>query len=205
VARAVEGAAALAGGRLDLAEGPLREAAAALSTTTAALAQAFALERLAALLDASGRHDEAQRVLGEGVLAAERAGLRWHGLTRLYTALARNRLAAGATHAAADAGREASESATRHGPCVTCHAALRPVALRLALLDGRADAAEAEVRALEALAVQHPAAGLAARARLARARWLTAAAPPRSVEARAAEAEARRLLDAAGAQPVDFS
>jgi tetratricopeptide (TPR) repeat protein len=203
VARAVEGAAALAGGRVDLAEEPLREAAAALPGTSAALAAAFALERLGALLGARGRHDEALAALGEGLLAAERAGLRWHALARLHAAIAANRLAAGAVHAAEDAAREASESLARHGPCVTCLAALHPVAARVALAGGRPEAALAEVQALEALAAAHRSRGLAARAAWARARWLAAAGPGRADEARRAEAEARRASTDAGAPPLD--
>jgi tetratricopeptide (TPR) repeat protein len=203
VARAVEGAAALAGGRIDLAEEPLREAAAALLGTSAALAAALALERLGALLGARGRHDEALAALGEGLLAAERAGLRWHALARLHAAIAANRLAAGAVHAAEDAARESSESLARHGPCVTCLAALHPVAARVALAGGRPEAALAEVQALEALAAVHRSRGLAARAAWARARWLAAAGPGRADEARRAEAEARRASTDAGAPPLD--
>jgi DNA-binding SARP family transcriptional activator/tetratricopeptide (TPR) repeat protein len=203
VARAVEGAAALAGGRTDLAEEPLREAVAALQGTSAALAAAFARERLGALLGARGRHDEALAALGEGLLAAERAGLRWHALTRLHAAIAASRLAAGAVHAAEDAAREASESMARHGPCVTCLAGLHPVAARVALAGGRPEAAEAEVRALEALAAAHPAPGLAARAAWARACSLAAAGPGRADEARRAEARARGASTDAGAPPLD--
>src|SRR5262245_1753350 len=60
----------------------------------AASGEALACQRLGVLQTAGGRLDEALAVLEEGVVAAERALMRAHCLTRLYAAMARNRLAA---------------------------------------------------------------------------------------------------------------
>ena len=126
VARAAEGAALLAEGTLDLAEPALLEASAALAEHRHAQGEAFALERLGTLLAAQGKLDEGLSVLRDGLLAAERAPLRWHALTRVHAAVALNRRQAGALRAAEDAAREASEAAAHHGDCLACHALLEP-------------------------------------------------------------------------------
>jgi DNA-binding SARP family transcriptional activator len=191
-----EGTVALAAGHLEAAELALQGARAAFAAQGIALGEALCLERLGTLLTLSGRTAEAAALLSQGVVVAERAGLRRHALTRLHAAEIRNRLAAGLVGAADDAAREASESAARHGECVACDAAFRPEAVRVHLASGRADDAEAEVAALEDIARERKRRGLAAVARLARARVL--AARGRVDEALVALAQARAGFLAGG-------
>ena len=191
-----EGTVALAAGHLEAAELALQGARAAFAAQGIALGEALCLERLGTLLTLSGRTAEAAALLSQGVVVAERAGLRRHALTRLHAAEIRNRLAAGLVGAADDAAREASESAARHGECVACDAAFRPEAVRVHLASGRADDAEAEVAALEDIARERKRRGLAAVARLARARVL--AARGRGDEALVAQAQARAGILAGG-------
>jgi len=124
VARAVEGASLLATSQPDLAEPALRDAAAALAGLGHSQGETFALERLGTLLSSTGRLDEGLTVLRDGLLAAEQAPLRWHGLTRIHAAIAENRRLAGSLRAAEDARREASVAAAHHGGCLTCLALL---------------------------------------------------------------------------------
>jgi DNA-binding SARP family transcriptional activator/tetratricopeptide (TPR) repeat protein len=195
-ARAGEGAAALAAGDLDLAEDALREALGAHRAAGSALGEALALERLASLLTARGRLGEGLDAVDEGIVAAERGVLRRHALVRLHATEARNRLAAGALHAAEDAIREASETAARHGDCVACDASFRPEAVRVLLLRGRVAEAAAEAAQLEEIARTRGGAALAGVARLARARVLAAEGQP--ARALLALGEARAALLAAG-------
>jgi DNA-binding SARP family transcriptional activator len=168
------GAAALAGADLELAEGAFRAALQGHREAGSALGEALSLERLAALLTARGRLAEALDAVDEGIVVAERAVLREHALLRLHTTAARNRLAAGALHAAEDAIRQASEVAARHGSCVACDAAFRPETVRVLLARGRPDDAEREAVELDAIAARHGCPVLGARAVLARARVLAA-------------------------------
>jgi tetratricopeptide (TPR) repeat protein len=170
-----QGTLALAAGRLDAAEATLRQALALQREAGSALGEALALERLGIGLGLRGRLDEALELLGDGVVAAERAMLRRHALVRLHAAEARNRLAAGATFAAEQALQAASEAAARHGDCVACDVVLRSEALRVALARGRPADAEAEAAALEQRAARRSGRGLAACARAARGRVLAAA------------------------------
>ncbi len=174
VARAVEGALALEGGRFAAAETALRQAAALAGEAGFALGETFALERLGVVLTARGRFDEGLDVLGTGLLAAERASLRRHALTRVHVALARNRLAAGSVYAAEDFARESSETAARQGECAVCDALVRPELVRVALKRGKLDEAEREATDFEALAARRSSRSLAPLARLARGRVLAA-------------------------------
>jgi hypothetical protein len=196
VGRAGEGVAALAAGQLDLAEAALGDALAGHRAAGSALGEALALERLASLLTLRGRLDEALAAVDEGIVAAERATLRRHALTRLHATEARNRLAAGALQAAEVAVREASEAAARHGDCVVCDAAFRPEAVRVLLARGRLAEAAAEAAQLEEIARQRGGRGLYAVARATRARVL--AAEGRTGEALSALASARAAFLAAG-------
>ncbi|GAO03795.1 hypothetical protein PSR1_02681 [Anaeromyxobacter sp. PSR-1] len=108
----------------------------------------------------------------------------------------RHRLASGLTAAAEDALHEASETAARHGDCLACDAAFRPEAVRVALARGRIPDADLEVLSLEEIARQRGGRGLAAVARLARARVL--AGQGRTGDARAALAQARAAFLAGG-------
>jgi DNA-binding SARP family transcriptional activator len=173
-ARAGEGAAALAAGRLDLAEDALRDALAGHRASGSALGEALGLERLAALLTVRGRLDEGLAAVDEGIVVAERSSLRRHALTRLHATEARNRLAAGALHPAEEAVREASETAARHGECVSCDAYFRPEAVRVLLARGRLDEAHQEVVLLEEVARERGGTVLRAIARASRARVLAA-------------------------------
>jgi DNA-binding SARP family transcriptional activator len=195
-ARTGDAAAALAAGQLDLAEAALREALAGHRAAGAALGEALALERLAALLAMRGRLDDALDAVDEGVVVAERASLRRHALTRLHATEARIRLAAGALRAAEDAVREASETAARHGECVACDAAFRPEAVRVLLARGRVDEAHVEATQLEEIARARGGALLDALALASRARVL--AAQGRRDDALALLARARAALADAG-------
>jgi hypothetical protein len=180
-----EGAAALATGDLVAAEVALREAVREHRAAGSALGEALALEKLAGLLITRGQLAEARDAIDEGIVAAERGPLRRHALVRLHAAAARSRLAAGALYAAEDAVRVASETASRHGECIPCDAALRPEAVRVLLLRGRIAAADEEASQLQAIARARGGAALAALAEVARARVLAAQGRP---------AEAAQLL-----------
>jgi DNA-binding SARP family transcriptional activator/tetratricopeptide (TPR) repeat protein len=197
VAVTIGGAIAARAGRLDAAEDALREAVRLQRELGSALGEAIATDALARLLTARGRPEEAMALLGEGALVAERSRLRRHTLTRLQTALAQNRLAAGAIYAAEDAVRQASEILARHGECLVCHALFRPVAIRVALLRGRLREAEREADDLDALAARRGGRGLAAVAREARGRVL--AGLGRAADAATALVEAADAHDARGA------
>jgi DNA-binding SARP family transcriptional activator len=173
-----EGSAALLAGDLVAAEVALREALREHRAAGAALGEALALEKLAGLLTAVGRIAEASDAIDEGIVAAERGTLRRHALVRLHAAAARNRLAAGALYAAEDAVRVASETASRHGECVPCDAALRPEAVRVLLLRGKIAAADEEAAQLLAIARARGGATLTALADVARARVLAAQGRP---------------------------
>jgi tetratricopeptide (TPR) repeat protein len=190
------GTAALAAGRLDVAEASVREALDLFRRTGSALGEALALERLGTILTVRGRLEPGLDAIAAGVVTAERGLLRRHALTRLHAAEARNRLAAGALYAAEDAAREASASAALHGECVACDAAFRPEVIRVALARGRIGEAETEAAQLEEIARRQGGRGLGALARLSRARVL--AAQGRATEALAALGEARSALVAAG-------
>src|SRR5262245_11336562 len=82
-------------GRWSQAEAKLEQAIAQYRAIGAASGEALWLQRLASVFTARGRLDDAHRLLEESLLAAERAMLRSHCLTRAYATLARNRLAAG--------------------------------------------------------------------------------------------------------------
>jgi DNA-binding SARP family transcriptional activator len=196
-ARAVEGALSFAAGRLDVAEAELREARVLFQRGGSAFGEAFALDRLGAVLTARGGLEQGMAVLGEGVLVAERASLRRHALCRLHATLARNRLAAGALYAAEDALREASELVARHGECAVCHALFRPELAEVALARGRLGEAAAEAAELEGLATRRGGRALAALARRARGRVL--AAEGRHAEAAAALREASAAFEQLGA------
>ncbi|HEY6100506.1 MAG TPA: transcriptional regulator, partial [Anaeromyxobacter sp.] len=202
VARFGEGAAALALGRLDAAEAALRDALRGHRAAGFALGEALALERLAALFTVSGRGDEALELIDDGLVVAERATLRLHALTRLHATEARNRLAAGALYAAEDAWREASETAARHGECVSCDAAFRPEAVRVLLTRGRVADAEREAAQLEGIAARRggrvlEAVAATARARLGIALGDRGAALAALAGARVAFADAGQRMEAA--------
>jgi len=167
-----EGIAALAASQLEAAELLLREAQRRFGGANSATGEALTRLRLATLYIVLGRLEEADRLLGEAVLLAERGLLRRHLITRIHAAEVRQRLATGRPGEAEAAAREASESAARHGECVICDAAFRPEVIRTALAFGRLEEAELEARALEDIARQRGGRGLLALARFSRARVL---------------------------------
>jgi DNA-binding SARP family transcriptional activator len=170
VGRTGEGLAALAAGRVDAAEPLLREAVALHREAGSALGEALALERLGAALVARGALPEALEALGDGVVAAERGGLRRHAVIRLHASLARAWLAAGDATAAEATSREAAEGMEEHGDCLVCEAALRPELVRVALARGRRGPAAEEAAALSQLAERRGGPFLRGVAALARAR-----------------------------------
>ena len=101
-------------------------------------------QRLALLETAEGRSEAARRRLDAAIERAERsssAQVRHHSRTRLYAALARNRLQAGDVDAAAEAVRSAHAVRRDVGACLTCDALLHPVSVPVALAGGRLDVA----------------------------------------------------------------
>src|SRR5712692_1727660 len=109
-------------GRWAEAEAALREAVGLYREIGAASGESLSLQRLGVLLTARGRLDQALASLEEGTLAAERAILRSHCLTRVHASTVRNRLAAGDLDAAQRSLAEGRATASRHGNCLTCNA-----------------------------------------------------------------------------------
>lgn len=150
--RCFAGALRFQSGRWDQAERDLREAIDLYRQVGGASGESLSLQRLGVLLTARGDLDEALTVLDEGTVAAERATMRSHCLTRLYASMARNRLAAGDHESAVLYMREGASAAERHGHCVTCNALLLPEAVRVALIEGDATAAANHVAELDRVA-----------------------------------------------------
>ncbi len=145
VCQSVNGALDYQVGRWPEAEAALRASIQLNRQLGAASGEAVASQRLGDLLTVQGRLEEGCAVLEEGALAAERAHLRSHCQTRIYAALARNRLAAGDLAAADQSlalGLTASEA---HGHCGTCESLLLPVAVSLRV--AQRDLVSAEVLA----------------------------------------------------------
>jgi len=127
--RCFDGALEFQAGNWDAAEASLRESIRLHREIGAASGEALACQRLGVLLTARDRLDEGKAIMEEGLIAAERALLRAHCLTRLYAALARNRLSAGDLPAADDALMQGLAMSERHGHCTTCDALLLPAAI----------------------------------------------------------------------------
>jgi len=127
--RCFDGALEFQAGHWAAAEAALRESIRLHREIGAASGEALACQRLGVLLTAQGQLDEAKSILEEGLIAAERALLRAHCLTRIYAALARNRLAAGDLADADDALTQGLAMSERHGHCTTCDALLLPAAV----------------------------------------------------------------------------
>jgi tetratricopeptide (TPR) repeat protein len=137
------------------AETALRESIQLYREIGAASGEALACQRLGVLQTACGQLAEGLATLDEGVLAAEHALMRAHCLTRLYAAMARNRLAAGdvkAARQALDLGLAMSE---RHGHCTTCDALLLPAAVSVQVAVGDFLAAEYYCQQLDEAAGQY--------------------------------------------------
>src|SRR5262245_14531846 len=134
----------------------------------AASGEALACQRLGVLQTARGQLDDGQATLEEGVVAAERALMRAHCLTRLYAAMARNRLAAHDVPAADQALALGLAMSERHGHCTTCDALLLPAAVSVRVAQGDLAAAETFCRQLDAAADQYASRMWVAMARQAR-------------------------------------
>lgn len=161
-------------GRWEAADVALREAIDLYRKIGAASGEALSLQRLGVLETARGCLDEAMTSFDEGVLAAERAIMRSHCLTRLYASIARNRLAAGDIATAEQYLQQGERTVRRHGCCLTCNALLLPEAVRVALALDRFEEAEAHVRQLEETTRRFSSPGWIAMARQARGRVLAA-------------------------------
>lgn len=138
--------------------------------------------RLAMVETATGRLEAAAQRLGGALEAALESGnpmVLEHSPTRLLTALAANRLAAGDVEGATEAlergfEAQAEVAAQGFGECVTCDVLLYPVAVRVRLARGELPEAEAACRRIEEsttwfhsrvwIATAHEARGLLARA-----------------------------------------
>lgn len=109
----------------------------------AGFGEALAGQRLGVLLTAQGQLEEGLSVLQAGVAAAERSKMRSHALTRLYAAMAHNRLLAGDLAAAGQALTVGLSTSRDHGHCGTCESLLLPVAVSIRIAQGDLAAAEA--------------------------------------------------------------
>lgn len=142
VCQSVNGALDYQVGRWSEAEAALRASLQLNRQLGTSSGEAIASQRLGDLLTVRGRLEESRSVLEEGVMAAERAHMRSHCQTRIYAALARNRLAARDLTAADQSlalGLTASEG---HGHCGTCESLLLPVAVSIRVAQGNLTSAE---------------------------------------------------------------
>ncbi len=132
------------------AESALRESVKVYRELGAASGEALAWQRLGTLQTAQGRLEEAMASFQEGIVAAERATMRAHCLTRLYASMTRNRLMAGDVEAADRALALGLAMGERHGNCSTCYALLLPAAVSVRVTQRDFEAAEAFCRQLDA-------------------------------------------------------
>jgi len=141
-------------GRWSEAETSLRDAIALYAEVGSAAGESLSLQRLGVLLTARGELDEARRVLGDGLVVAERAAMRSHCLTRLHASMIRNRLAADDRPGVATSLAEGLEAARRHGNCVTCNALLLPEVIRAQIALGELEAAAVSSARLDQTAAE---------------------------------------------------
>jgi predicted negative regulator of RcsB-dependent stress response len=150
------------------AEAALRESIQLYRELDAASGEALACQRLGVLQTARGQLDEGLTTLEEGVAVAERALMRAHCLTRLYAAIARNRLSAGDVRAADQALELGLAMSVRHGNCTICDALLLPAAVSVRVAQDDLAAAETFCRQLDVAAEQYASRMWVAMARQAR-------------------------------------
>lgn len=189
-------------GHWDAAESALHESIKLYRELGAASGEALSWQRLGVLQTARGELDEAMVSFEEGVVAAERATMRAHCLTRLYASMARNRLIAGDIEAADSYLTLGLAMGRRHGSCSTCDALLLPVAVSVRVGEGDFPAAEAFCQQLEQAADKYASRTWVAMARQSRgelsaARGECDAALLHYTEARQAYAEAGNVYEAA--------
>jgi ATP/maltotriose-dependent transcriptional regulator MalT len=149
------GALEFQAGNWDQAEKALRQSIELYRSIGAASGEALACQRLGVLLTAKGQLDEAWTTLEEGAVVAERAVMRAHCLTRIYAAMARNRLEADDLEAAAESLAAGLAMSERHGNCATCNALLLPVAVTIRLAQADLEAAETFCQQLEKAAQEY--------------------------------------------------
>ena len=137
------------------AESALRESIQLYREIGAASGEALSCQRLGVLLTARGELVEAMAIMQEGIIAAERAVMRAHCLTRLYAGMARNRLEAGDLDGAAQSLHLGLAMSERHGNCTTCDALLLPVAVSVRVGQEDLNEAEAFCRQLDEAADQY--------------------------------------------------
>jgi tetratricopeptide (TPR) repeat protein len=137
------------------AEAALRESIQLYREIGASSGEALACQRLGVLQTARGQLAEGLATLEEGILAAERALMRAHCLTRLYAAMARNRLTAGDLTAAGQALDLGLAMSERHGHCTTCDGLLLPAAVSVRIAEGDFVAAETFCRRFDEAAEQY--------------------------------------------------
>ena len=193
-----DGALEFQAGHWEAAEASLRESIRLHHEIGAASGEALACQRLGVLLTARGRLDDARAILEEGLIAAERALLRAHCLTRIYAALARNRLAADDLAAADDALALGLAMSERHDHCTTCDALLLPAAISVRAAQNDWLAAETFCQQLDEAATEYGSRTWLAMARQARGEL--AATLGKQDEALACYAEAQAAFALAGNQ-----
>jgi predicted negative regulator of RcsB-dependent stress response len=162
------GALEFQAGRWAEAEAALRDSIRLHREIAAASGEALACQRLGVLLTARGQLDEGLAILEEGVVAAERALLRAHCLTRLYASMTRNRLKGGDVDTADQYLTLGLAMGERHGNCATCDALLFPAAVSVRVAQRDFAAAESFCHRLDAAAEQYNSRIWIARARQAR-------------------------------------
>ena len=162
------GALEFQAGRWIEAELVLRESVKLYREIGTASGEALALQRLGTLLTARGQLDEAMILFEEGVIAAERAIMRAHCLTRLYASMTRNRLMADEVDAADHYLALGLAMSERHGHCATCHALLFPAAVSVHIAKGALSLAGDFCQQLEDAAREYASRAWIAMARQAR-------------------------------------
>ena len=190
------GALEFQAGHWNEAEAALRESIKLHRELGAASGEALAWQRLGVLQSARGNLDEALASFEEGVIAAERATMRAHCLTRLYASMTRNRLLAGDLEAANHYLALGLAMGERHGNCATCDSLLFPAAVSVHIAHGDFATAENFCHKLEEAAKQYGSRTWIAMSRQARAELARARGD--GDEALAAFTEAYEAFTAAG-------
>jgi ATP/maltotriose-dependent transcriptional regulator MalT len=149
------GALEFQAGNWDQAEKALRQSIELYRSIGAASGEALACQRLGVLQTARGQLEEGWATLEEGAVVAERAVMRAHCLTRIYAAMARNRLEADEMEAAEQALAAGLSMSEQHGHCTTCDALLLPVAVSVRLAQGDLETAESFCRDLDEAAQEY--------------------------------------------------
>jgi predicted negative regulator of RcsB-dependent stress response len=184
------GALEFQAGRWAEAEAALRDSIHLNREIGAASGEALACQRLGVLQTARGHLADGLATLEEGVLAAEHALMRAHCLTRLYAAMARNRLAAGDVIAASQVLALGLAMSERHGHCTTCDALLLPAAISVRVAESDFAAAEGFCHRLDEAAEQYASRLWLAMARQSRGELAEAQGQPNAALQYYAEAQA---------------